>query len=309
MQEKLSLLKSVLGDCWNNNEEYLFFCPECNHEKRKLSVNIQKEVFKCWICDYRGKSIKKLLRKHASQEQFSQWLNITNQIDLSKYEYIFQDAPKVKNNTPNLELPAEFKSILDKKNKNKASEPMKYLLERNIGFETCLKWRIGFCDSGAYYGRIIIPSFDCEGKLNYFIARSYKGSNLKYKNPPTSKNVVFNDIDINWQNDVILVEGVFDAMRCENSIPLLGSSLREDSELFAKICTMRPRIFLALDRDAKDKEFSIYKKLKQYGLSVFSIDTSPYSDVGEMPEHIIKQRKQNADIVSDLDYLHYKLNF
>jgi hypothetical protein len=98
-------------------------------------------------------------------------------------------------------------------------------------------------------------------------------------------------------------------MRCENSIPLLGSSLREDSELFAKICTMRPRIFLALDQDAKDKEFSIYKKLKQYGLSVFSVDISPYSDVGEMPGHIMKQRKQNAGIVSDLDYLHYKLNF
>jgi len=40
-----------------------------------------------------------------------------------------------------------------------------------------------------------------------------------------------------------------------------------------------------------------------------SIKITPYSDIGEMPVAVVEERKQNADIVSDLDYLHYKLDF
>jgi hypothetical protein len=66
---------------------------------------------------------------------------------------------------------------------------------------------------------------------------------------------------------------------------------------------------LALDEDVKGKEFGIAKKLREYGIKVMSIDVSGYSDIGEMPQEVVEQRKQNADIVSDLDYLHYKLDF
>ena len=51
------------------------------------------------------------------------------------------------------------------------------------------------------------------------------------------------------------------------------------------------------------------EKLREYGIKVMSIDVSGYSDIGEMPQEVVEQRKQNADIVSDLDYLHYKLDF
>ena len=108
---------------------------------------------------------------------------------------------------------------------------------------------------------------------------------------------------------MILVEGVFDAMKCENAIPLLGSTLRENSRLFQKICEHKPDIYLALDEDVKEKEFGIAKRLREYGIKVKSIDVSGYSDIGEMTKEMAEHRKLNADIVSDLDYLHYKLDF
>ena len=132
---------------------------------------------------------------------------------------------------------------------------------------------------------------------------------MKYKNPRVSKDIIFNDLNIDWDEDVILTEGVFDAMKCENAIPLLGSTLRENSKLFQKICRHSPDIYMALDEDAKAKEFGIAKKLREYGIKVMSIDIAGYSDLGEMPQNVAEQRKQNADIVSDLDYLHYKLDF
>ncbi len=41
--------------------------------------------------------------------------------------------------------------------------------------EDIIKYNIGFCNEGPYGGRVIIPSYDDNGKLNYFIARDYKG--------------------------------------------------------------------------------------------------------------------------------------
>ena len=67
--------------------------------------------------------------------------------------------------------------------------------------------------------------------------------------------------------------------------------------------------YIALDEDAKAKEFGIAKKLREYGIKVLSISISGYSDIGEMPQEVVTERKLNADIVSDLDYLHYKLDF
>ena len=114
---------------------------------------------------------------------------------------------------------------------------------------------------------------------------------------------------MDWNKDITLVEGVFDAIRCENSIPLLGSSLREESRLFQKICSYRPKVFLALDDDAKNKEFLIYKKLKQYGIEVYSIDVAPFRDVGEMTSEQFLEKKTNASFMDDIDYLKYKINF
>ena len=45
-----------------------------------------------------------------------------------------------------------------------------------------------------YDNRIIIPSYDSDGKLNYFVGRDIDNSKLKYKNPPVSKDV----IDLNY---------------------------------------------------------------------------------------------------------------
>ena len=120
---------------------------------------------------------------------------------------------------------------------------------------------------------------------------------------------MFNDLNIDWDDDVIIVEGAFDAIRHKNCIPILGSSLRESHKLFQKICRNKHEVFLALDEDAKSKEFFIAKKFREYGVGCKSILVSPYQDLAEMPRDEFLVRKQNADFITDLDYLEYKLNF
>ena len=305
MSEKLKLLKKALGRCWTNEEEHQFHCPKCNHHKLKLSVNIDKGVFKCWICDYSGTKISPLIRRFAPS-YYADWRLLEGEVDLDKYDTIFADEVELPPQI--IDLPENFQTLTGKKTRLK-QKPLNYLYSRGFTDTDILNWKIGFCDFGEYQDRVIVPSFDSEGNVSFFIARSYTDDWMKYRNPKVSKDIIFNDLNIDWDNDVILVEGVFDAMKCKNAIPLLGSTLRENSLLFQKICERKPNVYLALDEDAKGKEFGIAKKLREYGIRTMYIKITPYSDIGEMPVAVVEERKQNADIVSDLDYLHYKLDF
>jgi DNA primase len=305
LSEKLKLLKKALGRCWTNEEEHQFHCPKCNHHKLKLSVNIDKGVFKCWICDYSGTKISPLIRRFAPS-YYADWRLLEGEIDLDKYDTIFADEVELPPQI--IDLPENFQTLTGKKTRLK-QKPLNYLYSRGFTDTDILNWKIGFCNFGEYQDRVIVPSFDSEGNVSFFIARSYTDDWMKYRNPKVSKDIIFNDLNVDWDNDVILVEGVFDAMKCKNAIPLLGSTLRENSLLFQKICERKPNVYLALDEDAKGKEFGIAKKLREYGIRTMSIKITPYSDIGEMPVAVVEERKQNADIVSDLDYLHYKLDF
>ena len=305
MSEKLKLLKRALGRCWTNEEEHQFHCPKCNHHKLKLSVNIDKGVFKCWICDYSGTKISPLIRRFAPS-YYADWRLLEGEVDLDKYDTIFAEQEELPPQV--IDLPENFQTLTGKKTRVKR-KALSYLYSRGFTDADILAWKIGFCDFGEYQDRVIVPSFDVQGNLNFFIARSYTDDWMKYKNPKASKDIVFNGLNVDWDSDIILVEGVFDAMKCRNAIPLLGSTLRENSILFQKICERKPNVYLALDDDVKDKEFGIAKRLREYGINAMSIKITPYADIGEMPVEIVEERKQNADIVSDLDYLHYKLDF
>tara|TARA_Y100000004_G_scaffold101035_2_gene113247 strand:- start:778 stop:1695 length:918 start_codon:yes stop_codon:yes gene_type:complete len=305
LSEKLKLLKKALGRCWSNDDEHQFHCPKCNHHKLKLSVNIEKDVFKCWICDYSGTKISPLIRRFAPA-YYADWRSLAGEVDLSKYDTIF--AEHVPEPPQIIDLPENFQTLTGKKTKLKR-RALKYLYSRGFTDRDILTWKIGFCDYGEYQDRVIVPSFDDDGNVNFFVARSYTDDWMKYKNPRVSKDIIFNDLNIDWDDDVILAEGVFDAMKCKNAVPLLGSTLRENSRLFQKICEKRPNVYLALDEDAKGKEFGIAKKLREHGVRTMSIKITPYRDIGEMPVAVVEERKLNADVVSDLDYLYYKLDF
>ena len=305
MLEKLKLLKLAFGNFWSNGSEHLFYCPNCKHHKKKLSINLAKGAFKCWICDYSGTKISQLFRKHAPS-LFADYRQLEGEIDLAKYDEIFSNFPTT--SVQIISIPENFQTLTGPKTQLKI-KALKYLYSRGVTDEDILLWKIGFCNYGEYQGRIIIPSFDEEGNLNYFVARSYTDDWMKYKNPQANKDVIFNDLNVNWEKEIILVEGVFDAINCKNAIPLLGSTLRENSMLFQKICDKKPTVYLALDEDAKDKQLKIAKKLIEYGIEVKIIKAAPYSDIAEMPKDLVESRKQIADFVSEMDYLEYKLNF
>jgi hypothetical protein len=208
-----------------------------------------------------------------------------------------------KESTQKLELPPEFLSLTDKKLPSTAKFAYGYLRSRGVTDDDIVRWKMGYCFSGEYRNRIIVPSFDVDGDVSYFIARSYNGDSYKYKNPKASKNIVFNELFINWNEDLTIVEGVFDAVVVGNAAPILGSTIQSDSRLIRNIVYNDTPVYVALDPDAAAKERKIIKRLLKYDIELYKIDVSGYEDVGSMPKSVFEERKQKASFIDGDNYL------
>ena len=300
--EAKKILYETLGRFSNKGSELLFACPSCNHRKPKFSVNLGKNAFKCWICDYRGRNIRRVIRRFGSYIQLRKWDAITDRTDLSRFAELFMDEGETKIEQK-IELPEEFVSLANKDLPLSANRPLRYLKERGLTKQDIIRWKIGFCYDGEYRSRIVIPSFGSSGYPNYFVARTYGESRLKYKNPPASKNIVFNDLFVNWNTDLTIVEGVFDAIVAGNAVPILGSTLRTDSDLLKKIVRHDTPCYIALDPDAAEKERRIIQTLLRYDVELCKIDVSGYDDVGSMSREVFKERKRNATLIDRDNYL------
>jgi len=273
-----------------------------------MSVNIDADKFKCWVCGYSGRSIRRLIRRYGNYRSLCDWDVLDNRVDISSFQDLF--AEQLPEEKVRVTLPKEYRTLVSEVYPLASMPVRKYLKERGITKKDIIQWKIGYCVSGDYGGRVIIPSFDDTGSLNYFIARSYNGNWKKYMNPPASRNIIFNDLMIDWTEDITLVEGAFDAIKAgQNAIPLLGSQLKEDSALFQKIVKYNPRVYLALDPDAERKSARLIKNMLTYGVELYKVEIKPYSDVGEMSKDEFMRRKESSKPVSSSfgDFFEYLL--
>ena len=301
--KKLQILKGILGSFYRSNDEYLFSCPKCSHHKRKLSLNLEKDAFKCWVCDFSGRSIQRLVRKYGDYRQRLGWKELTNVIDvLSFSEDLFSEEETEEEQI--IKLPSEFVSLANNDLPYDSLYARNYLKIRGITKQDILYWKIGYCPTGPYKKRIIIPSFGLEGRSNYFIARTYGEDWKKYLNPSVSRDIVFNHLYLDFDDDLVIVEGAFDAITAgPNAVPLLGSTLREDSKLFQEIVKNDTAIYVALDSDAETKTKRLIKSLLEYDIETYHVDVNPYSDVGEMTKEEFQKRKSKAEVMKPEDYL------
>ena len=300
IEDKRKIVTQILGSYWQKGDEHLYHCPYCGHHKKKMSINFSNGYWKCWVCDTRGKNIYRIVRKFGNYQQRQKYRELQGLVDLTDFEEMFKEYNNIQEKQI-LEMPEGFVSLCNKDLPMDSTDAFRYLSSRGIGRREILKWKIGYCKEGRYAGRIIIPSFDIEGDLNYFIARSYVGHTRRYLNPPADRDLVFNELNIDWDEPVVLVEGVFDAIAAgNNAIPILGSTLREGSRLFQAIAIHDTPVYMALDYDAEKKAEWIIKSMLKYDLEVHKvpIDEADVSEMGgeEFQERLLSSRQIKNDM-------------
>lgn len=274
----LNVLESVLGSYIKmKGDEYAFHCPFCHHRKQKLQINISSQKIHCWVCNSKGRSIQSFLRKlHCDANQIQKIRNIYGDDDVTGYVAENEEAKLV--------LPEEFRQLYIKpKSINPVyNKAIAYLRKRGIGVGEIVKYNIGYCESGLYSGRIIIPSYDGDGVLNYFIARSfYDDVGMKYKNPPVNRNVIVFENQINWNEPIVLVEGAFDSFSVRrNAIPILGKFIPK--KLMEKIMLSGVKeLSIILDSDAVSESVKYAHYFQKNGIQVKNIIPKG-KDIGEM---------------------------
>jgi len=293
IEDKRKIVTQILGSYYQKGDEHLYHCPYCNHHKKKMSVNFANGYWKCWVCDARGKNIYRIVRKFGTYQQRQKYLELQGRLDLNEFDDLFKELNNIEEKQV-VEMPKEFISLCNKDQEMDSTDAFRYLSSRGIGRREILKWKIGYCKEGTYAGRIIIPSFDMDGDLNYFIARSFVGHSRRYLNPPADRDIVFNELNIDWDEPIILVEGAFDAVAAgENAIPILGSTLREKSRLFQAIALHDTPVYMALDKDAEKKAGWIIRSFLKYDIEVFKVPIDD-ADVSEMGSKEFKERLSDS---------------
>ena len=256
----VEIISEFLGEpkkVYENTSQVSWDCPVCDEGSNKgnLEVNIEKSVFHCWSCgDYEGThgSLGKLFDKFGNKKQKKLY-------QVLKPETIVKRERKKKT----LKLPDRFTQFKDSSKVYPIRrQAMNYLNSRGITDDMIERYGIGFCDNGDHAGRIVIPSYNKKGELNYYIARSWDPmSRAKYKNPEAEKDkIIFWENLIDWNKDIFLVEGAFDGLFLDNVIPMLGKHM---SELLFETIYMNAKsnVIICLDADAWQNAVKLYHEL------------------------------------------------
>ena len=258
----ISLLDKVLnskGQSLRKQNEYMYWSPFISHHKPKLQVNVETGKWHCWVSNQGGHNLFQLLKQvgadRSAYKELSELVGSTFYSSEKKPEDIV------------LKLPKEMKSFDDSDSVFNL-HALRFLFKRGLSEEDILRYNIGYCTQGLYQNRIIIPSYDSDGILNYFIARDFYKGGMKYKNPPISKDVIGFDLYVNWNEPIILCEGVFDAIAIKNnSIPLFGKTILP--KLYKKIIEKRVRnIVISLDQDAFKDSLKMTNDFMDMGIDV-----------------------------------------
>ena len=301
---KIKLLQAAFGQVNLEPGEFNLHlrCPACNdsrEEKKKLYVRLENGWYNCWVCGLSGKNISRLFYKYARNyaEQSLEIFKVEKQVEISVPQ---QEI---------VELPDDVGLVIEKKNDPDSREIVKYLRNRGLSTLDMYRWRVCSSSRRDFRRKAIFPSFDANGKLNYYTARSIDDVKFKYTNAKIPKNkVIFNELDLDWTQPIFLVEGVFDAIKCpDNTAIALGSILSRNSELFKKLYANKTTVVVAFDADAEDKAHATCRLLSGAGCKVYKVSIHG-DDLGSRTKEDAKNVLSTARPWTTMDILANKIS-
>lgn len=267
-----SILENIFPDIkgLHVSDQLQVNCPMCQEREGlsepdgkynlEISTKNNKRVFKCWSCvdpPFSG-SLGRLIRIFGTKIDYDIYKSYAGTFNDYEFDEDEKEYVPVK-----LPIEMELFSQLDEELSPEVFEAYNYLVnDRKINKDQMIKHRLGYCTYGRFAKRIIIPSYDSMGELNYFVGRSYdpKEKKRKYLNPDADKNnIIFGEGNIDFSSTVFLVEGVFDMFSVPNAIPLLGKTI--STKLFMKLKEFKPNIIVLLDPDAYKNAIELFYML------------------------------------------------
>lgn len=246
----------------NLPDEFSVECPFCpsyyQDGKRKLNVNMVKNVYHCWRCNHSG-TANKLLAKYSQ-------LSRTDVMEITFNPSFKRDVDNLLKEDNNLKVEIfDYNNLTHKILENSLYNAKLYLNNRGITDDEINYYdiRVGK-NNNAFRKRILVPTYDDFGNVVYFVARDYvnKDTNKKYLNSPGSnKSIHVWNLNNVKENDIIIIaEGCFSGISANRS--KIGTAVctfgKFMSDYQAKlIANKKPiEIILSLDGDVPEDEIA-----------------------------------------------------
>mgnify|MGYP001376439299 CR=1 FL=1 len=304
VKEKIRLIEACFGKSKlsNDNKNIVVFCPICKSQgkdKFKLAIGINKGMYHCWVCESKGKNIGRLALKHSIQKKAASELYSYFKTDKEDDQLRIEEKK-------NVELPEDFRLIATNGG-HEIKLARSYLEARGFKKEDIETFRVGISNKYGYKNRIIFPSFDKNQKLNYYTARTYNpDQKRRYQNSKVSrKDIIFRELDIDFSQEMVLVEGVFDLLHTPwNSTCILGSWLDHKYKLFHEIVKHKTPVILCFDHDALNKTQKIAKSLYELCVPV-KISYHGNKDFGDMTKEEVNYWIKEAKPFNNVSRISY----
>lgn len=309
----LSTLIEILGvGKPTTKDNYIFHCPVCNHHKPKLEIGLNSNKWHCWVCSKGGKKLNSLLTFISATREiylkFNEFIRISKPILHTEGETVDDTKPL---NTP-IALPNEFipLAITDDDNWFWRSAMNYLLIDRKLRYIDIIKYKLGYCLNGAYKNMIIFPNYDNNGKLNYFMGRTFMSNTaMKFKLPPVSKDIIGFELYTDWTEPVIIVESALNAITVRrNSVPLFGKLISK--ALRKKVLTSNtPAVIIALDPDAISQAIDAVEIFMGNGVQVKLVQLEGESDINDIGYDLIWDKINNTQYLTSCEWFKIKANY
>lgn len=238
----IDYLNGVLGEgtphSTSRGQQYSYCCPLCNDHKERLFVNIDNKKYICHNCQSAGSIITfmseyhhmdwydalKLFRQYEGYE-----IVLPDHLSDEIYERLNRNLIPVLKEKYVYPLPDEF-TLIENATGKAGEIAIKYLRSRGISLSKAEQNYIGYCATGDYANRIIMPDFE-QGELRYWQARTWlpAPTNIVHKkfyrkvlNPSLTEEQIANGVvavdksEIVGNIDFIVEEGM--AVLCEGKM-------------------------------------------------------------------------------------------
>ena len=294
-EEKVAFVRSVFGKTrlMNDGINAHVKCPSCGKgDKKKFVIRLDNDLCHCFVCGLKGRNLAPILKKFFPKyyREYCEKFLGTDMVS----------AGEDGDNEKEICLPDDFTLFVDETinlNDPDIRDVFAYLTNRGMTQRDMWYFKFGVSLYNGFRRRVIFPSYDAEGNLNFYTGRDIDGERFpKYLNAAVDKKeIVFNELFIDWEEELTLVEGPFDLVKCnDNAVCLLGSFLARDALLFQKIIANKTPVLLALDPDAHSKTIKIARSLLEYDVPVRMLEHGEHEDVGEMTKQEFLHRREDA---------------
>lgn len=332
-----------LYDYKDLGKETRYNCPFCPpNDKYKLYVNTEggkrDGLWHCKRCDLTGNPVsfvmryngvdyreaKDILEMYVDEDSLSQSYR---ELGLTDAEIIYlmmireEEAEEEKVHYTAPPLPIGTKLIMDNLNNPEVHPFVDYLVNtRKLNPEAIRKHNIGYITKGHAFttegkkvtldNHIVFFTYDNQGRYIYWNTRSIqKGAYIKSFNGMSGegeyskRNTVFNLNIARTQPEIVIVEGVIDALTIGDSgVATFGKQVTDEQvELILSNVTPEKGIYVMIDKDAPEQAEKLAQRLYHKHKNTFVVLNPEDADANDMGTYKTWELIRNHSVSANSD--------